>query len=190
LRKLLEDAGWSRPLTLEQEDEGFTPNSFRRDDGRLAFWCRDSIRANMLSTRGAESRTYVRMSFDTVRGQSCVPERRPARMRSTMLTLPPLFPPERVRQIRGEGSSSGYSMSRSAQLADSTTAPSVVLAYYAAQLVKAGWTVRPPAADTTFASQALEAADKDGNRWYGMLIVLASAKTRDVAIMMTRTVMP
>jgi hypothetical protein len=52
--------------------------------------------------------------------------------------------------------------------------------------VKAGWTVHPPTATTTFATQALEARDRNGAAWYGMMVVIPSASTREVSIMMNR----
>lgn len=104
-----------------------------------------------------------------------------------ILLLPPLLPPKGVQTISGSGGSGGTGLSASTRLRDSTMTPGALLAHYVAQLVRAGWTVHPPTATAAFALQALEARDKDGVPWYGMMLVIATRDARSISVMMNRT---
>jgi hypothetical protein len=200
IRKRLEVAGWVRPP--DERPQGFEAHGFQSSEPRYWFWCRDSLRASIAST-AASGLTYVRVNLDPVRGQPCMPgvssvssvssgsgvasASSMRRMSLPPLALPSLPPPPGLYATRsGGGSSSDGSMNASTQLADSTMSAAAVLAHYAAQLAKGGWTVYPATTADLFAVQPLQARDKDGAVWYGMLTVLPSAKTREVTITMTR----
>lgn len=184
LRRQLEAAGWTRPPS--DPPQGFT-GGFQDDDGRYRFWCRDSVRAMLASTRGVGGLTYVRVGLETMRRDPCVPKARAGAMELAALKLPPLLPPDGIRSIGGGSGSGERSLTATTRLTDSTMSAAAVLAHYSAQLAKAGWTAYPPVSTTAFASQALEARDKDGMPWYGMLLVIPSAAAREVSIMMSRT---
>lgn len=184
LRRQLETAGWTRPPT--EPAQGFNVG-FQEDDGRYGFWCRDSVRATLASTRGVDSTTFVRVGLETLHGNPCVPRRQRDMMEHPTLRLPVLLPPPGIHSVGGGGGSGGNAMNANTRLVDSTTSAAAMLAHYGAQLVKAGWTVHPPTANAAFGSQALEARDRNGAPWYGMMIVIPSASTREVSIMMSRT---
>jgi len=184
LRRQLETTGWARPRT--ELLQGFI-SGFQEDEARVGFLCRDSVRALLASTRSTDGLTYVRVGLETMRGEPCVPRTRAAVLDAPTLRLPSLFAPAGIGTIGGQSGSSGHTMFASTRLVDSTTSAATVLAHYSAQLVKAGWAVHPPTTTAAFAAQALEARDRDGVSWYGMMIVMPSASGRDVSIMMNRT---
>lgn len=184
LRRQLETAGWTQPRT--EPAQGFT-TGFQDDERHYGFWCRDSVRATLASTRGVGGLTYVRVGLGTMRGEPCVPRTRAAMLDAPALRLPLLFAPAGIATVGGQNGSSGNTTFTSARLVDSTTSAATVLAHYSAQLVNAGWTVHPPTTTAAFAAQAVEARDKDGVSWYGMMLVMPSAGTRDVSIVMSRS---
>jgi hypothetical protein len=72
----------------------------------------------------------------------------------------------------------------STSLRDTTRTASRMASHYAAQLAAAGWTVHPPVADDRVAAHALDATDKSGRVWHGVLLVVTNAGEHAISVSM------
>lgn len=159
--QLFEQAGYSRPSP--------TPGSgFSLGAGPYTYFCGDSGTLSVEPLAGM-NRTFARVTFRPMRDRSsCQPPA--ASVQQHQLTLPPLTPPPGADVRRSGGSGGTDGVGSNAEVTGANLVPSAIVAYYAAQLVAAGWTAETPAVSDRVAAQYLEAKDSTGTSWEGVLM--------------------
>lgn len=145
-----------------------------------AEFCRDSavIRARSLPSSTEPGTTLLRLEFNGSRGEYACGGRR-----GTGLELPPLTPPAGVR-FHSSGQSGGGSAVSAHVHMTTTLPPTQLLAHFAAELQRAGWSIGEPQAVGELFTQQVSVQSADGQQWKGLLSVAALAGPNERAAML------
>jgi hypothetical protein len=151
------------------------------------YLCRDSSRVAAVSAPGATRGGFILVDFQRMSGQCMPGQHHTERVQASFgLVLPVLTPPPGL-EIEGTGNGGGSnSVESSATIRDSVTSVATIAAHYANLLVAAGWTADEAAVSRTALVQTVHATGKNGKPWDGILMVVATANSRQLRLLMTR----
>ena len=170
---LFESNGWTRPQGVF--GEGF-------ESVRTAMFCRDSSLATVGRSTSDPADQSIVVSLGPCEGWPCLEDAgRPPR---GTINVPRLTAPPGVRWDRGGGSSGGGDHIDSHIRVTTDLSPAELLPFYARQLADAGWRMGESSVNGMNATQWLEADDRRGHAWRGLLTVYVNGPAREVFIYM------
>jgi hypothetical protein len=186
----LEGAGWRQPQLppVMRERGGFVPPT---PVARFTTLCRDDVAISLVPSERQAGGSFVRATLMPVRQTQCDPD---AAARTSPyfeeLPFPALVAPPGVTSTSVSSGSGGGGDRREAftrMQVDMT--PEALVAHYAEQLARAGWTLGTPQQADGVAMRPTSTRDAQGRTWQGVLVVqrLGDGHDRDVTLRMVRS---
>jgi hypothetical protein len=165
---LLDADGWR--CAEQGFSEGF-------ESTRIAMFCRESALVTIYRAPSNSAGSSLMVTIAPCEGWPC--EADPESVPWETLRVPRLAVPAGVHSDSGGGSSGGGDHVTHHIRIVSDQSPAELLPFYARQLGEAGWRLRGSQARQTDAVQWLEATDRKGHLWHGLLTVFANSVQRD-----------
>lgn len=184
----LERAGWRRPQPPSpmQERGGFVPAIV---PPRLATLCRDDAAIALAPSVRQAGGSFVRATLMPVRQSACDPT---VAARSSpyfeAFPFPPLVAPAGVTSHMASGRGGGDDRREAYTRLQVDMTPEALVAHYAAQLERAGWTLGAAVQADGVALRSGSARDPQGRTWHGVLTAqrIGDGPERDVTLRVVR----
>ncbi len=181
-RRALQAAGWTDVMQLRQQT-GFISSVMETPN----ILCQGERAINFTAIPRDAGGSYLRISLYSPETNYSPCERQQLQPGPRESRLPTLVGPPGVRVFgTGSGSSSDGSESTRARIR-AATAPAQLLAHYAAELERAGWTPSPPVANAELGQQTFRKRDAAGKELFGLLSAVAypGSDARDLQFAIT-----